>query len=119
MKLENSAVKNLLCAMTSLAYDDYVNGGVLLSQSEYEIHDGVINLISINGKPYKSFGGRKRNYLNSMTNNYSTAKKFFEDTELGEYLLKKADEEIKLGKYRRTRRIEEDRYEASEALTTT
>ena len=36
-----------------------------------------------------------------------------------EYLLKKADEEIKLGKYRRTRRVEEDRYEDSEALTTT
>ena len=109
MKLEDSAVKNLLSAMTSLAYDDYVNGAILLNNSQYEVHNGVVNLISVNGKQYKSFTSDQKTTLNSMTNNYATAKMFFEGTRLGEYLLGKAEEEIKVGKYRRTRMLEEER----------
>ena len=94
-------------AMTALAYDDYVNGGILLKNSQYEETNGNIKLISVKGRPLNTFSRHQQYMFINKVYLYKTAKIYFEDTRLGNYLIRKGDKEIAEGKPRRTRQRSE------------
>ena len=58
----SEGVANLLIAFTVQAYDDYVNGGILLQKSEYEVNNGVVKLLSVNGRKPKANEENKIKY---------------------------------------------------------
>ena len=102
--MDNRGVTDLLCAMTALAYDDYVNGGILLNESVYEINSGVIRLISVRGKRFGAYTSHQRTALNAKVRFYSSAKSFLEGTRMGDYLLEQAKKDIEKGNYRGNRK---------------
>lgn len=103
-EMDNRGVSDLMCAMVALAYDDYVNGAILLKNSRYEVKNGVISLIEVNGRNINFYNRAKRSSLNIKVRNYTSAKKFLEGTRLGDYLLEHAEKDIADGKHKRTRK---------------
>lgn len=111
-EFSDRSVTDLMCAMVALAYDDYVNGAILLNNSEYETNSGVVKLLRVDGKEFKKYSRHQQTDLNSRARNYATAKMFLEGTRLGDYLLWKAKADIEKGKYRGSRKtIAFDMYE--------
>lgn len=104
MELVNEGVANLMIAVTERAYADYVQYGIFLKKCEYETIDGVIHVHSINGREIKTM--RERRKVDKLANLYSTAKKFFDGTSWGDYLIRKGNEEIAIGYHKKTRRYE-------------
>lgn len=89
----SEGVANLLIAFTVQAYDDYVNGGILLNRSEFEIRDGVVKLLSVNNR-------KPRANEENIIKYYTWSLTYFKDTKYGEWLIRKGDEEIKAGHHR-------------------
>lgn len=89
----SEGVANLLIAFTVQAYDDYVNGGILLQKSEYEVNNGVVKLLSVNGRKPKANEENKIKY-------YSWSLMYFSGTKYGEWLIRKGNEEIRAGHHR-------------------
>ena len=102
--MDNRGVIDLLSAMTALAYDDYVNGGILLENSRYEVKKDVIRLIEVYGKPIELYRRTKKTEFNDKVKFYTSAKKYLEGTRLGDYLLQQGDKEIEKGKHRSVRK---------------
>lgn len=100
-------VTDLLKAMTALAYDDYVNGGILLKNSEYLVKNGNIILVSVKGRPIETYSRHQQYMLHNKAYLYTTAKNYFEDTRLGSYLIRKGDQEIAEGHSRRAQKVRE------------
>lgn len=112
VEMDNRGVIDLMSAMTALAYDDYVNGAILLNESEYEEKNGVIKLISVKGKSINLYNRAKKSTMNSKIRYYCTAKKFLEGTRLGDYLIEQAQKDIEKGKHRGVRKtVAFDAYE--------
>lgn len=89
----SEGVANLLIAFTVQAYDDYVNGGILLKKAEYEVRTGVIKLIRVNDRKPKP---NEENLIMY----YSWSLNYFNGTKYGEWLIRKGNEEIKAGHHR-------------------
>ena len=102
--LDNRGVLDLLSAITALAYDDYVNGAILLRHSLYEEKNGVIKLIEVKGKSIESYRRSKKSEFNCRVKYYSSAKRFLENTRIGDYLLQQAEKDIAKGKHRGVRK---------------
>ena len=83
----------LLVALTNAAYNDYVNGGLLLKHSEYEVNSGVIKLLKVNNRKPTS---KEKN----LVKYYAWSLMYFEDTNWGKYLMRKGDEAIRAGERR-------------------
>ena len=92
-KLYDEGVANLLTAFIISAYDDYVNGGLLLKRSEYETKNGVIKLHSVNGR-------KPTAKEDNLIKYYTWSVKYFEDTKYGLWLMRKGNEQIAEGKHR-------------------
>ena len=103
-EMDNVGVSDLMCAMVALAYDDYVNGAILLKNSVYEVNSGVIRLIWVNGKRFGEYSSHQRTTLNAKIRNYTSALAFLQDTRLGDYLLERAEVDIAKGKHRGVRK---------------
>lgn len=101
------SVTDLLNAMTALAYDDYVNGGILLKNSEYLEKNGNIILVSVKGRPIEAYTRHQQYAMHNKVYLYTTARIYFENTRLGNYLIRKGDQEIAEGHSRRTRQRRE------------
>ena len=111
-ELDNRGVIDLMSAMTALAYDDYVNGAILLKESEYEVRNGVVRLTYVRGRKFESYTSHQRTVMNAKVQYFSTAKMFLEGTRLGDYLLEYAEKDIADGKRKRTRKYTTlDRFE--------
>ena len=89
----DEGVANLLTAFTISAYDDYVNGGILLQRAEFETTNGVIKLLTVNGRKPKP---REE----SLVKYYIWSKKYFDGAKYGEWLIRKGNEEIRAGHHR-------------------
>lgn len=103
-ELDNRGVIDLMCAMTALAYDDYVNGAILLKNSDYEVKSGVIKLLYVNGRKFESYTSHQRTTMNAKVRNFTSAKLFLQDTRVGDYLLEHAEKDIEKGKHRGVRK---------------
>ena len=80
-------------ALTNAAYNDYVNGGLLLKHSEYTTNSGVITLIKVNDRKPTS---KEKNLIKY----YAWSVMYFEGTNWGEYLMRKGNEAIREGRRR-------------------
>lgn len=104
MELSNEGVVNLMLAVTERAYSDYVQCGIFLKRCEWVLKDGVIHVDSKNGR--KIVSGWEQRKVDKIANMYATALMFLEETNWGEYLIRKGEEEIASGYHRKTRRYE-------------